>query len=609
MKILINGQEAVLKADASFEYVSENPLFTEAEDYTMEIVFPMKDCPQNILIFGPLHVDGVDISKVSFPCEIQDGHQFYKSGILTITSVSEKEVNGQFLEGMSSKKYASNLLNLYIDEIDLSAYDGTDTTEESVARVNGSGWDNLLVFDSNKDDFFRTKEEVFRHEIHDPNLGITIPVPAMWNIFPVRHIYLYKLIEILSEILDIDIDASVLNNMEMFPKIMIANATYDLVGDYMNLEKSLPHWTVREFFEHIGKFFGCICCIDASCNSLKIKPKSDMMKELLSINVLDDFSVELQDKSTATFAGNKKFALPDECNDRNLNGCSWIFDNKNLFSIFSTSSLKGVIQKFALGTWQNAQYLRTDAVFELGKAGNAWAVICDREERKDIAPDVKSEYFLRYEVLNQYGDCFEGEELKIIPCNLQMKKLRIGYMFPIEENSTGSSGVDYALYYRCPVLEPTLSTVNKSSNIMASLEGGKKGYDPCDKLQLVFHTGEEQWFGYHLNTKKYEVDAGTEYAEDTKIETAGEVPLYSGDIREYGYTLSPNYYQIQEYSALPKVDESKLYRYKFLAQTLPAPTNIFLINGKKFACLRLTAHFSVFGMSQLVEGEFYEIID
>ena len=35
MKILVNGREAVLKANASFEYVSENPLFTEAEDYTI----------------------------------------------------------------------------------------------------------------------------------------------------------------------------------------------------------------------------------------------------------------------------------------------------------------------------------------------------------------------------------------------------------------------------------------------------------------------------------------------------------------------------------------------------------------------------------------------
>jgi hypothetical protein len=79
---------------------------------------------------------------------------------------------------------------------------------------------------------------------------------------------------------------------------------------------------------------------------------------------------------------------------------------------------------------------------------------------------------------------------------------------------------------------------------------------------------------------------------------------------ENPYTLIPSDPSIQSVAALPSVDETKLYRFKFLVDgTLPAPTNIFLINGKKFACLRLTARFTVNGMSQLVEGEFYEITD
>ena len=134
MKILVNGREAVLKANASFEYVSENPLFTEAEDYTMEIPFPMKDCPQNISIFGPLHVKGVDISKVSFPCEIQTD-AFVKSGILTITSVSDTEVKGQFLEGMSQQNFASSLPDVYLTDLDFSQWDGTK-----------GGWENFPDF-------------------------------------------------------------------------------------------------------------------------------------------------------------------------------------------------------------------------------------------------------------------------------------------------------------------------------------------------------------------------------------------------------------------------------------------------------------------------------
>lgn len=57
-----------------------------------------------------------------------------------------------------------------------------------------------------------------------------------------------------------------------------------------------------------------------------------------------------------------------------------------------------------------------------------------------------------------------------------------------------------------------------------------------------------------------------------------------------------------------EVDESKLYRYKFLSKTLPDPKDIYVIKGKRYACLRLTAHFTVDGMSELIEGEFYEIV-
>ena len=37
MKIIVDGKEAVLKEGSSFEYHMENPMLTEAEDYTMEM--------------------------------------------------------------------------------------------------------------------------------------------------------------------------------------------------------------------------------------------------------------------------------------------------------------------------------------------------------------------------------------------------------------------------------------------------------------------------------------------------------------------------------------------------------------------------------------------
>ena len=44
MILTINGQQVALKKGASIEYVSENRIFTDADDYSMEIELPLAGC-------------------------------------------------------------------------------------------------------------------------------------------------------------------------------------------------------------------------------------------------------------------------------------------------------------------------------------------------------------------------------------------------------------------------------------------------------------------------------------------------------------------------------------------------------------------------------------
>ncbi len=48
MILTINGQQVALKKGASIEYVSENRIFTDADDYSMEIELPLAGCSQNL---------------------------------------------------------------------------------------------------------------------------------------------------------------------------------------------------------------------------------------------------------------------------------------------------------------------------------------------------------------------------------------------------------------------------------------------------------------------------------------------------------------------------------------------------------------------------------
>ena len=61
MIIIINGMVAALKEKSTFEFISENRYFSGADSYSLAITFPLKDCPQNIAIFG--HITRKDVEK------------------------------------------------------------------------------------------------------------------------------------------------------------------------------------------------------------------------------------------------------------------------------------------------------------------------------------------------------------------------------------------------------------------------------------------------------------------------------------------------------------------------------------------------------------------
>lgn len=596
MKILINGQEAVLKADASFEYVSENPLFTEAEDYSLEITFPMKDCPKNILIFGPLHVDGVDISKISFACEIQDTH-FAKSGILTITSVSETEVQGQFLEGMSQENFTSSLPDVYLTDLDFSQYDGTKGGWENYENSPEFGWEEMTVYDTEKEDYFDT-----------------------------HNIYLAHLIELIARVTGWQVNMDALNSIPMFRQILVVNARrpkkWENPVEYVrSLNLSLPHWTIKEFFRQIELFFGVVCHISSLDRTVTFKKCSSMMNPsgAVKLDVCDDFTVELSTEKTS-YRGSTGVKLPSECNPNNINSCPNIMDLPRYSESIRHLTSDELLYAIYYARDGNFSYIGDDSeewfgldpcfLFYLTDLKRYAVVTKTDDVQWDTGSDKPFRRIQQAEIINQFGFLGEGTELKISPC-------------PI------STGIGFYLDYSYPkpqlaipmdpeeIIIPYYSREDKYFNNTAMTEYLAAGIIDkedmyYDKLWLVLceernlHEGgdEPEKFIY---TRKYET-----FLRKSGFNTEGDEPVsldYTARIVENPYTLIPSDPTIQSVAALPSVDETKLYRYKFLAQTLPAPTNIFLINGKKFACLRLTAHFTVNGMSQLVEGEFYEIID
>jgi len=121
MEIKINGREAVLKSGTSFEYVAENRMFSGSDGYTLSITFPLKDCPENIAVFGNINRADVIARKVIFECEIRHG-KFFKFGSITVNEINASEVKCQFLEGRSEQNFSQTFDDIYINELDLGSW-------------------------------------------------------------------------------------------------------------------------------------------------------------------------------------------------------------------------------------------------------------------------------------------------------------------------------------------------------------------------------------------------------------------------------------------------------------------------------------------------------
>jgi len=616
MKILVNGKEAVLKAGSSFEYVSENPLFTEAEDYSLEIEFPMKDCPQNILIFGALHVKGVDISTVTFPCQITT-ESFNKSGILTITEVNDATVKGQFLEGMSTDRFGPGGLDMYIDEIDFSPIDGTNGDSSYV--MSDDHFVDLPVWDKDEDKIFSLFSDSY-------------PV--------LRHIYLHEVVEwIVFQAGLNDVDLSAVESNAVYQRLVVCNTTDHVtyapnvfVGPsvhgfyFMDIEKTLPHWTVREFFKELAKMFTCKAVFDSSRKSVKFLPVSNFIGSSgeVNINVLDDFAVETQDSEDKVRKA-VEFKFPDECNPGNVNSCPWIYDyvdNLKVVQLITPEQHNPTWlaqHPYADGVW----YRRSRLYECVSNIAGIYGIVTEITKRDDLTQYGDQLHFIKFEVLNQFWNEEGAEELKIYPATLEWKRIlrHLTKWETLGRDSYGVPGyVDTEATFANPYKMPVVSIIKYSPTegvldnqwVWNAGELVEKGSPKTEikGIALVIVNGQSTSDGSHLNTRKWEPQIGTEYAQETIDATEGIVPDYYQSIQEYQYSMTPGMWAVvgSAEPEPPQVDETKLYRYKFLASSLPSATAIYVIKGRKFACLRLTAHFTDTGMSELVEGEFYEIV-
>ena len=73
MILLINGQQAAVKEGSTIEYNSENRLFNDRDDYSLNIELPLAGCPTNQKIFGQIRRKEQSINTLYFDAQLIAG--------------------------------------------------------------------------------------------------------------------------------------------------------------------------------------------------------------------------------------------------------------------------------------------------------------------------------------------------------------------------------------------------------------------------------------------------------------------------------------------------------------------------------------------------------
>lgn len=138
--LYIDGRQAVLPTDTQIKVTTENPLFTDAGTYTLEVALPLEGCADNQRIFGPIH--RADVLKAELTAKrwpfVLVAPPLHIEGTARVSSVDNEGVKIQLLAGRSALNDAGKNADgedLYIDEL----HDIITKDERGFPAIGGLG--------------------------------------------------------------------------------------------------------------------------------------------------------------------------------------------------------------------------------------------------------------------------------------------------------------------------------------------------------------------------------------------------------------------------------------------------------------------------------------
>lgn len=593
IQVFINGLPAVVREDAEINYIAENSMFSDSEGYSLSIEFPVAGCAENIRIFGHICRKDVDKPAALMRCSIMAG-SFSRTGSLSVVDVSEKVVKAQFLEGVNPEEEKLIVDDTLISDLDLGEYPESDPENISVAdAVAGTGdevcypWYNMAA-DVPNNLFWINRSAAQSGEIKftwQPDITRKLS----WQPY---------LLTIVRRILDgvrYSYDLSALEESE-WKDVIICN-TLPGVWGLTKYADALPQWTVAKFFQNLGITLHGSFIFDHSRKMVSFRPYSDINNRFVILDrVVDQYtaSVSRDDEEDADFLPIRKFKYKDQdCTVWKYLFAPYIRKarwNRQTFDSFI--DMKEATKFY--GTLNYVKDLQTWFVFRCFWTNSRYSQLF-YDGHSLTNPMLSYKDFQPVDVFSppNYDKDDSYEDLEIMPVMVDM--VAYGKMFWLpgfeinseDETDFGDpnvSGVDSSLY-------PLDGSVHKWSEIPAGQTNVARDIENrTDETDDAFFS--EILLGKVSPNPLYH-----------------PYPIVDTDVDFHNVVASTRIFRLPEGGAGGvSIDPNVKYTFKFLADSIPEVSSVFIIDGKRYICKRIETTITARGLSALMKGEFFRCL-
>ena len=623
-QLFIDGQEAVLSEKFSCKSVSENPLFTKAGDYTLNITLSLEN-PVNAKIYKHINrINSLSRFENRTAILVSDNEVVIK-GKEVVLAYSNREIEIQIVAGNSSLNYLiGNDLRLRDLKMGSAVINKNTIVSDLNNRYPAKDWLLLPFYDPDRqfigNRYTYDKNSTGRYELKYAYDG------QMLSTFG---FYSTKFFDITSWLVQYEnyrpqpffcfiiekvmttLGYSLVNVLADHP--IYKNAYIVHAQDTLEFAKMLPDWTVEKFFSEIENLFDCTIIVENETMSAQIVFNHNYYADSDETNVvmLDDFEAEIEESSDLMiYEKNISYNLPDSPYYRYQNLPEGLRN-----SIMATPPSPGQTQ---------LQYLKSQgtAISNINKdtrrnvSNRLWSAgpfyLIDLVNNNKVVPFFVDDY---RPLINDYNSETIHHSSDIIPAEYVVMPYYIRERVAFTLDSYMMYQMPVARCYEEPVMTINSDNKNVFPRIEDYIEGGedsetqKKEESSYRQLTLAFYYAT--WWG---NNEGKSINAFVDSLPISFVRGVSE--HFISTIKDFGYLLAHNgsyinplslhFLRGELYWKNAKIDKKKIYKIKFLNPVKKLdPKRLFVIGNRKFYCRKLERNITIDGFDEIVEGEFY----